>query len=340
MISDQDSAASINPIPVCPLCHATEMEIKYSGIRDRLGYVEGAFDFYQCMRCVSVSLHPFPGEDEISSFYPGSYMVQSPPSDEGLAAKLQTILWRTLFLPVYRSDAKTVIGMAGKRNGKLLEIGCSSGYVMREFSELGEFELRGLDIDKLAVDYARQELGLQADNTTLQEANYPPNSFDMVILFNVFEHLVKPLDLLRDIRRVLKPGGYLAIKTPRMDSMQGRILGPKWMNVIEAPRHVLLASAEGVKESLRTAGLRLVDQKPASLLESSVFIALSLVPNATADVACRGNGSWHGYLRRIAGIGVGLAVIPFAIIERVMGRSGTTIYLAQKDGGVDPGPSD
>jgi len=42
MILDQNNTGSNHSIPVCPLCHSTEMEIKYSGIRDRLGYVTGA----------------------------------------------------------------------------------------------------------------------------------------------------------------------------------------------------------------------------------------------------------------------------------------------------------
>ena len=93
-------------------------------------------------------------------------------------------------------------------------------------------------------------------------------------------------------------------------------------------------------ELARMAGLNLIEKRPGSLLENSANVALSLIPNATAEIACGANMSWNGYSSRIAGFGTGLAVIPFALIERFMGRSGIMIYLAQKVGGVDPGPSE
>ena len=157
-----------------------------------------------------------------------------------------------------------------------------------------------------------------------------------LILFNVLEHLVEPLDLLREVGRILKPGGYLGIKTPLPESVQGRILGQRWMLVTEVPRHVLLASTEGIGELARRAGLNLVDKRPGSLLENSSQIALSLMPKATSHIACGGDGGLQGNLHRLAGFGIGLAAIPFALFERIVGRSGIMIYLAQKDGDIGP----
>jgi SAM-dependent methyltransferase len=302
----------------------------FSGIQDRLGHVQGEFSFLRCLRCGSIVLHPFPKDEDLESFYPESYRVRRPSSDENLASKLQSVIWKMLFLPVYRSDVKAVMQMTGMEKGRLLEIGCSSGYHLREFVERGEYEIHGLDVDKHAVDHARKDLGPHIRNIPLHAADFPSNTFDIVILFNVLEHLVKPAEMLREVRRILKGGGYLVIKTQFIDSLQGRIFGSRWMIVNEAPRHVLLPSAEGMRALFHRTGFETANRKPASLLENSVHVALSILPGATENIAFGSDRGLNGYLRRLVGCGIGLAAIPYALIERMCGRSGTMIYLGQK----------
>ena len=94
---DHRNGTSSKHTAICPLCHATELEIKYVGINDRLGYVKGEFDFFQCAHCKSVSLFPFPKEEEVGSFYPESFMVSEPTPDRSLPGSLRSIEWKILF---------------------------------------------------------------------------------------------------------------------------------------------------------------------------------------------------------------------------------------------------
>jgi hypothetical protein len=311
------------------------MKPYYSGVRDRLRCVEGTFDFHQCGRCGSIALHPFPDDEETGSFYPETYMVREPTPGKGIAGMLQSFIWHALYLSVYRSDAQAVMRMTGLRHGKLLDIGCGSGFPLREIAKMSDFEVRGLDPDQPAVDYARQHLGQSVTCMTLREAAFPPNSFDVVILFNVLEHLADPRALLQEIARILRPGGYVVLKTQFIDSIQGRIFAARWFNVSEAPRHLFLPSTQGMAELSRMSGMKLVDQMPGSILENSVHVALSILPTATSHIAC-GEGGRSNRVLRFIGFGLGLAAIPFAFLERAIGKSGTRIYLVQKDGMAEP----
>ena len=295
--------------------------------------VQGYFDFYTCTGCDSVSLIPLPDEAEVATFYPASYMVKRPSSNGSRVSQLCLMEWQTIFLPVYRSGARSVLRMTGTDTGRLLEVGCSSGYQLLEFARAGDLEVLGLDIDALAVDHARRKLGLNVVNQTLQEAKLPAESFDLVILFNVLEYLVKPLGTFREVNRILKPGGHLAIKTQIIDSIQSRLFGGRWMMLHEAPRHALLASTAGIERALNNAGMRLVDQTSGPILENGFSIALSILPNATSALALGRNRSLSGLLYRAAGMVLGIFSIPFVLLERALGLSGTMIFIAAKVSG-------
>ena len=69
-----------------------------------------------------------------------------------------------------------------------------------------------------AVAYARGELGLDVLAGDLQDAGYPDEFFDYVHVNNVLEHVLDPVGLLTECRRILKPGGrfHLAVPTGSM----------------------------------------------------------------------------------------------------------------------------
>lgn len=331
-LTDQHLIGPILEIaPLCPLCGGGDLVIALPKMRDRLGHVAGEFDFYQCRKCGSVSIFPLPAEEEISGFYPPSYMVARPTSTGDFGSLLKSLEWRTLFVPVYRSGAKSVLRCVDLKAGRILEVGCSSGYQLREFEKLGNFEVVGVDIDGAAAEHARREVGLNVLNSTLREADLPPASFDLVILFNVIEHLVNPLDMLEEICRVLKPGGSLAIKTQMIDSLQGRALGRRWMVLGEVPRHVLLASTVGMRQVLKRAGMHSVRSLRGSALENGVSIALSLLPQATSLIVLQRYPRAAGFFIRLAGLLVGVACLGAAVAEKVLGVSGTMIYVAKKE---------
>lgn len=314
----------------CPLCNSRSLVLKHPGVRDRLGFVDGQFDFFVCRDCGSVSLDPLPGEQEIGAFYPPAYMVTGPAAGRGLARRLRQLEWRVLYLPVYRAGAKAVVAMTGLRAGRLLEIGCSSGFQLREIANLGVFEAYGLDIDRAAVDFARQELGLAVSLGSLAEAKFPGSHFDVVVLFNVLEHLPDPMAVLAEVNRILKPGGFLAVKTQLIDSVQARLFGHRWVWLHEAPRHVLLASKPGLEQVLANSGMRPVGHRSVPFLENCVSVALSVMPDATDALAFGGGRPLVACLRRLAGTLLAIAAIPLVLVESLLKSSGTMIHVSTK----------
>jgi ubiquinone/menaquinone biosynthesis C-methylase UbiE len=66
---------------------------------------------------------------------------------------------------------------------------------------------QGAEIAKWAADFSQNELGINVFNGMLQDAKFPDCHFDVVLSSHVMEHIGQPLWLLKEMARVLRPGG-------------------------------------------------------------------------------------------------------------------------------------
>ena len=97
--------------------------------------------------------------------------------------------------------------------GKLLDLGCGYGFFLKLAQEAG-WESIGVDVDPQAVTYAKNRLRVNALEGDLRDFHFPGGSFDLVTAWNALDFVPDPLDLLKEVHRVLKPGGHLFIRTP------------------------------------------------------------------------------------------------------------------------------
>ncbi|MBN1208884.1 MAG: class I SAM-dependent methyltransferase [Myxococcaceae bacterium] len=94
----------------------------------------------------------------------------------------------------------------------LLDVGCSAGYVLAAAKSLGLAEM-GLDLSEFAVQLCR-ERGFQAERGSLTQMPFADASFDIVTAKHTLEHVESPMDGLREIHRVLRPGGVAFLVVP------------------------------------------------------------------------------------------------------------------------------
>jgi len=101
----------------------------------------------------------------------------------------------------------------------ILDCGCGLGWFLKVIGELTSCRLVGLDIDRTRLGRARREVGGRAELVTGDAVALPfgDRTFDKVILSEVLEHLPDDLGALREVWRVLRPGGVVAITVPNHD---------------------------------------------------------------------------------------------------------------------------
>ncbi len=140
-----------------------------------------------------------------------------------------------------------------KSNTKLLDVGCGEGFFLFNASRAG-YITRGVELSQDAAEYAKREFGLDVEVGLFEEMQFPENYFDVVTLWQVLEHLPQPLTVLKEVHRVLKPGGLLVASTPDFGGIPARIMERRWWNVRRI--HINQFTTKTLMNTLGNAGFK------------------------------------------------------------------------------------
>lgn len=110
-------------------------------------------------------------------------------------------------IPRYK-DILTDINKLGYGSGKILEVGCSKGLFLHLAQREG-FLVYGIDISEFAVKYVKDNFNFPVKCSDLIQAKFPDNSFDIIVMIDVIEHLDDPKEVLCESYRILRSGGSL-----------------------------------------------------------------------------------------------------------------------------------
>jgi SAM-dependent methyltransferase len=114
-------------------------------------------------------------------------------------------------IKLFTQGLREIKRAAGGRPGRLLDIGCGHGYFMKLASEWG-WETEGVEISEAAREYAKQKFGFNVYGRPVGELSLPEGSYDVVTLWGVLDVLPDPLAELKEIYRILKPGGIIYLR--------------------------------------------------------------------------------------------------------------------------------
>lgn len=233
---------SIEQRASCPLCGTESMDLRWS--RDGVRY-------YACASCRVVFQFPQPSPEALREVYSEDYYRKT---DEKTSVSgytdyemdMDLKLARVLFEPVRRLGTGT-----GKR---LLDVGCATGAVLQVAREHG-WDAGGVEISAWAAEIARRK-GFDVRTGTLEEAHLAEGSMDVVTMFDVIEHIPDPRVTLREIRRVLRPGGALVLQTPNADGFGARVLYRSRSMIVQPNAHLILFSPAGLRTMLEREGFQ------------------------------------------------------------------------------------
>jgi len=130
-----------------------------------------------------------------------------------------------------RRRLRWIARLGGPTDGRLLDIGCFDGAFAAAARKHG-FEVTGLEPYGPAAEKASKTYGLNVVDSRVQQAEFEPDSFEIITLIHVFEHLPDPHSVLERMSRWLVPGGVLAIELPDSGSISARLLGRWWRQYI------------------------------------------------------------------------------------------------------------
>jgi 2-polyprenyl-6-hydroxyphenyl methylase/3-demethylubiquinone-9 3-methyltransferase len=129
---------------------------------------------------------------------------------------------------VARRRLATAARLMGRvpHGARWVDIGCSRGQFVG-FAARAGYTAEGVE-PAPDIAAAARESGLNVRSGFLQDQRYPDAGFDGASLFEVVEHLRDPLPLMREIRRILKPGAVLLVSTGNTASWTVAVMGARW----------------------------------------------------------------------------------------------------------------
>lgn len=129
---------------------------------------------------------------------------------------------------IHRNARRALTELEALTTGRdLFDVGCAAGFFLEAARDRG-WRGRGIDVSAYAAGFARDRLGLPVDEGSIVSPPPGLGSFDAVTLWDAIEHLDRPDLGLANIRRLLKPGGVLALSTGDYGSLVRRLTGHRW----------------------------------------------------------------------------------------------------------------
>ncbi len=295
--------------PQCPVCASASVRSLPFGYMFNGRWLGGC----ECRTCGIIFLHPQPTADELVQMYSkeyfegdfrcghaGSYFDESTHdalADRSLIAKIKRL----------------------KPEGSFLEIGCAGGAFLHAARQAG-YRVTGVEFSDAAAQLARERFHLDVFTGDVRDAQFSSNTFDVVFMGDVLEHLTEPVATCSEVYRVLAPGGIFVIECPMQTNTLFSRLGfavyallRKRAIVNLPPYHVFEYRRSSMTSLLKRCGFTIVCAREG------------IIP--PHKIALRGTG--------VQNLGKKLFQYPNALLTRLFGVFGDRIeMIAQKPSGV------
>ena len=185
----------------CNLCGSAENNVLMQAAISPFGIIS---DLVKCEQCGLVYFDPRLSLSEELEFYRSKY--QEAYGEE---------FWYESRIDFFETALEKIEALCPSK-GSLLDVGCGMGFFLKEARSRGWEHGLGVEVSHLAVDHANQKVGVEVLEGDLRDLNLPENHFDVATAWNVIDQLQDPVGTLKEMHRVLKAGGLLALRVSNL----------------------------------------------------------------------------------------------------------------------------
>ena len=229
----------------CDLCGADDTELLFMG-RDEWYGCAGEFPTVRCRRCGLIYINPRPEPADMGHYYPADYVPYF------VAIADEPSWWRRVNRRLALQKRVNLIQRQLPQPGRVLDVGCATGSLLVALRDVG-WQVQGVEFNSQAADYARTRHGLDVVTGSLENGRFPDAQFDLVIFWDVLEHVHHPRQTLQEATRITKPGGTLLLVLPNPDSLEVAWFGPQWAGW-DTPRHLYVYPQAVLRRLLSETG--------------------------------------------------------------------------------------
>jgi SAM-dependent methyltransferase len=232
----------------CPLCSGVMLKTVSEHEGQRL---------MKCVQCSARFVLPQPTPAALTAHFEDDREL----TDENLEMKFE------------RNREQVLARVAGyiqrlKKRGRILDVGCATGFFLARFFSPRKWEMCGLDLSARPVEKALRK-GIRARQGSIHSATFADSSFDVISVIDTFYYFLQPQRELAAFHRVLKPNGMLVLELPLAESriwrtshQLGKLLSSARRQLLETSDHLFYYNPKSINLLLERCGFHVTAVLP------------------------------------------------------------------------------
>jgi 2-polyprenyl-3-methyl-5-hydroxy-6-metoxy-1,4-benzoquinol methylase len=222
---------------ICNVCNGVIEEKLVSGVRRN----NTSYDVFFCRKCRTGTTLPVPSAEELAQLYSsGNY--RSTEGGRRFNPLIEFFISLSGLMKAGRIEKYV-------RRGRLLDIGCGRGLFLHTMRGRG-WEVKGVEFSEDTARSVIETYGIDVRAGSPEGWGFCAESFDVITISHVLEHVEKPVEMINECRRILQKNGLLVIAVPNISSLQAAAGKGAWFQ-LDLPYHLSHFSEEGLAELLK-----------------------------------------------------------------------------------------
>jgi 2-polyprenyl-3-methyl-5-hydroxy-6-metoxy-1,4-benzoquinol methylase len=247
-------------LKTCPLCNSGQFHLAYT-IKD-FSVSGEEFSIQSCENCTLMFTSPRPAEHQIAPYYATELYISHKDEGNSLINRVYKQVRR-----ITMSQKVDLLNKAIPNKGKILDIGCGTGYFLDSMEAAG-WHIAGVEVDDGARKLAEQRLNIKIENNLLA-MNF--EQYKTITMWHVLEHIHKLNESMLKITDMLEDNGRLIVALPNWKSNDAQYYKEYWA-AWDVPRHLYHFSPESVAELASKYSLTVQDILPMKF--DSYYVSL------------------------------------------------------------------
>ncbi len=311
--------------PPCPLCGSEELG-EIATVPDPLGHAPRPFGLVRCRGCELVFTSPRPTAASLDVYYQGVYSGEG--GEEMHDTQTNQALW-------YVNEARWKLMQPWVELGPddaVLDVGCGYGAFLAFLHGRAGCKLHGVDSDEGSIrnNLCRHHGTLVVGE--LEDVAYPDDHFAFVSMMHSLEHVGDPVGTLRELARVLRPGGYALIEVPNFASLLRSLFGRSWFPLL-VPQHLWHFELPSLRRALSLAGFQRVLVLRPAWCPAEFMTSLAPLLGRSVGMPTPDQADPTSLRAKLVTIVLALVLVfvdlPLSVFLRWIGRSGALVALVQ-----------
>lgn len=258
-------AISVEPA-TCLFCEESFTDTVARGRDYEYESTPDTFEWVRCRHCELMFIQPRPAADAMEIIYPSNYYAYHEGENEN--AFIKRFRDRMEGAKVRRYQA-----LLGSDSAEIVDVGCGDGRLLNILRRLGSkrWNLAGIELDDSAAASAK-DAGFEVQQGDFEGLDVSSWSgrFDLALMHHMLEHTRDPRAVVRKVRGLLRPGGFVSIETPELRGWDFDLFKKRYWGGYHTPRHFYLFDRDTLTRLLEEEGFEVFSVR--SMLSPAFWI--------------------------------------------------------------------